>query len=192
MSGSKQVGDLLRPGQRGSPALWDLDNEKSNKPTHNSRTHAILWLNPMHYLKLLLEDRPGAAISCVVLAPTAQFYGWDTAFPEFDAVERTNRDGIKTRGIFRMDQDQRFPGGHRHRICRSTSKNGWPAGQTNSFRMQGAYSRKHLQMLADVAGDKYEWITLQKGTKVSRAIWQSRSVLPPAAYKSSEEYPAQI
>lgn len=125
----------------------------------------------MEFLKLLIEDRPGSAVSCVVPKATAQFFGWDTAFPEFDSVARTTADGSKSRGIFRLNSDPRYPGGTRLRICRVASKHGMPAGQTHSFRMQGSFANRHLKQLAQVAGEKFEWMDTRSKNRVPREIW---------------------
>ena len=127
----------------------------------------------MEFLKLLIEDRPGAAVSCVVPATTANYFGWDTAFPGFDATARTTADGRKSYGVFRRNADPRYPGGTRLRICRVASRSGMPAGQTHTFRMQGSFANRHLKTLAEVAGEKFEWMETKQLRRKSRADWLS-------------------
>jgi hypothetical protein len=127
----------------------------------------------MKFLKLLLEDRPGAAVSCVVPATTAEYFGWDKAFPEFDAVARTTKDGRKSFGIFRQNRDPRYPGGTRLRICRVASKHGQPARMTHTFRMQGSFANRHLRQLAVVAGDRFEWMDTKQYRRTDRKLWLS-------------------
>ena len=125
----------------------------------------------MEFLKLLIEDRPGAQVSCVVPATTANYFGWDTAFEGFDVTARTTADGRSSYGIFRRNADPRYPGGTRLRIRRVASTSGNPAGQTHTFRMQGSFSNRHLAKLAEVAGEKFQWMETKQLKRRSRDFW---------------------
>ena len=123
------------------------------------------------YLKLLLEDRQGRPVSVVTQKATAEYFGWDTAFPGFDEPGRVNRQGQPVSVQPRLWSDPRMPGGSRRRICRTDSRAGYPAGMTHSFRMFGAFGNRHLKMLAEVAGEKFEWMETKQLKRRNRGSW---------------------
>ena len=136
----------------------------------------------MDFIKLNLDaDKAGA--KCVVTQrETAEFFGWDKAFPEFRLSTRYRRDGSTyEQPTLRRDKSL-HKGGDRLRICRAPSKKGHPKGMTHCFRMTGAWSRKHLVQLAVVAGDKFEWMEDTRYRRVSRDVWLALAprVKPPS------------
>lgn len=135
----------------------------------------------MDFIKLNLDaDRSGA--KCVVTQrATAEYFGWDKAFPEFHESTRYRPDGSTyDRGTLRRDKSL-HRGGTRLRICRVGLKDGHPARYTHCFRMVGAWSRKHLVALAAVAGDKFEWMENTRYKRQDRADWLALAsrVKPP-------------
>ena len=123
------------------------------------------------YLQLLIEDRPGSPVSVVVQKSTAQHFGWDIAFPGFDERGRVGPSGEPVALIGRLSHDERRPGGKRLRICRGKSRHGNPAGLTHCFRMRGAFAKRHLLQLAEVAGERFEWMENRSGKRIYREDW---------------------
>lgn len=127
---------------------------------------------PRRYLKLDLGGPLKARGSLNVKRETAEYFGWDKAFPEFH--ERRERDEQGNMPMAFRSWQQKDPGGQggkRLRICRAKSKNGWPAGMTNCFRIQGNVTNAMLHQMAEVAGEKFEWMEKKNGKKVSREDW---------------------
>ena len=125
-----------------------------------------------NFLKLDLGGPKGARGAVVVLKTTAEFFGWDTAFPEFGPMELIP--GSNRRVALWGHNRQNKPGsigGKRLRICRSKRKSGHPAGKTHCFRIVGNVSNSHLVELAAVAGDKFEWMSKKNGERISREDW---------------------
>ena len=124
------------------------------------------------FTHLILQYMKGAEASVVVQKATAEYFGWSEAFPHFRDPRPDTSDVGHRRFRLSISNDPRKPGGHRLRICRSKSKSGMPAGMTHCFRMRGPWSRKHLVALAEVAGDKFEWMESQYGERISRSDWE--------------------
>ncbi len=125
-----------------------------------------------NFLKLDLGGPEGARGSIAVLKETAEFFGWDKAFPEFH--ERRAAAGAGNVGMLWGKNLEKYPGskgGKRLRICRAKSKNGWPAGMTHCFRIVGNVTNAQLVDLAAVAGEKFEWMSKKNGEKISREDW---------------------
>ena len=126
--------------------------------------------NGFDFLKLIVETRARDQVSVVVVKETAEYFGWDKAFPEWkprlatDALGRIYVNPSRSRW-------RHFRGGDRLRICRAPSTNGHPAGDTFSFRMVGGWSRKHLAELAKVAGSKFEWMEDASYRRMRRDYW---------------------
>lgn len=128
----------------------------------------ILWQVRMEFIKLNLDDGSARPTSVVVQRQTAEYFGWDKAFPEFRLSTRIRSDGSSyDTPTLRRDKSL-HRGGDRLRICRAASTSGNPAGKTHCFRMVGSWSRKHLAKLAAVAGDKFEWMEAEYGARIRR------------------------
>ena len=127
----------------------------------------------MNFIKLVVADQGKNQISVVTQLETAEFFGWDKAFPVW---KRQVQDADYYGGLvpFReLRPDKKFSGGKRLYICRDKSTTGNPRGKTHCFRMHGSFSRKHLIELARAAGDKFEWMEAQYGKRVRRSEWQA-------------------
>ena len=127
------------------------------------------------FVRLTLESTPKGHISVVTRKSIAEYFGWDTAFPEWMPYALTGP-GAGVRIYPRSASPSwEYRGGQRMRICRVAQKQGNPAGQTHTFRMRGRWANRHVKQLADVAGDKFEWIELRTGKRVERSYWESMS-----------------
>ena len=127
----------------------------------------------MDFVRLALgSDRSGEK-SVVVKRATAEFFGWDKAFPEWTESIRYRADGTPYTGGTLRNSRTLHHGGKRLRICRAKSKTGYPQGKTHCFRMVGTWSRKHLVKLAAVAGEKFEWMEDTRYQRVDRDVWLS-------------------
>ena len=127
----------------------------------------------IEFVHLILQYMNKADASVVVQKPTADYFGWTDAFPHYLDPRPGTDDVGKRRFRVSLSNDPRKPGGQRLYICRNKSKMGFPAGETHCFRMRGPWSRKHLVMLAEAAGDKFEWMEGQYGARISRSDWES-------------------
>jgi hypothetical protein len=124
------------------------------------------------FLKLDLGGPKGNRGSVIVMKETAEFFGWDKAFPRFRPLVKG--DGRAQYETFWGNNRENTPGaigGKRLRICRSKSKSGQPAGMTHRFRIVGNVSNAQLVELAAVAGDKFEWMTKKNGERIDRETW---------------------
>jgi hypothetical protein len=125
----------------------------------------------MNFLKLVVAQQGKNQISVVTQKETAEYFGWDKAFPEH-RPQWKNPDGSGGwHPCVKWQPDKKFSGGQRLYICRDKSKQGHPQGKTHCFRMHGSFSRKHLVELARVAGDKFEWMEGKYGARIDRADW---------------------
>ena len=127
----------------------------------------------MNFVKLVVAKQGKNLISVVTQRETAEFFGWDKAFP----VWKRQVQGPDYYGGFvpfeELWPDKKFSGGKRLYIRRDKSTTGHPQGKTHCFRMHGSFSRKHLIELARVAGDKFEWMEAQFGKRVRRSEWEA-------------------
>lgn len=104
----------------------------------------------------------------------AKRFGWDTAFPEWSPPFRVLPDGSRRYTVTPHATGQRrYRGGHAVYISTDSSTTGQPVGKTYRFRMIGPWSKKHQKQLAEVAGERFEWMENRKGQRVSRADWLS-------------------
>ena len=136
----------------------------------------------MNFVKLQLSSDRSGAQSVVVQKETAEYFGWDKAFPEWSEATRVRPDGTSYPGRSLRPIAGLYRGGKRLRICRAEKKTGYPQGKTHCFRLLGCWSRKHLIQLAAVAGDKFEWMEDTRYKRVDRDVWLSLAerVKPPA------------
>ena len=138
---------------------------------HQSRFH-----------RLVLEEHKSGPVSVVVVRETAELFGWDTAFPEWNARFRDDYGPGRRVGRLSMADPRNVSGGRRLRICRSKTKNGHPRGSTHCFRLIGPWSNRHLIALAAAAGERFEWMEGKNHARISREKWLARAerVKPPA------------
>jgi len=126
------------------------------------------------FLKLDLGGGYGKRCSLSVMRETAEFFGWDEAFPLFLPLAADQGQGSYQ--LHWGKNYERFPGrlgGQRLRICRVKRKQGHPAGMTHCFRIQGNVTNRMLQRMAVIAGDKFEWMEKKNGARVDREDWLS-------------------
>lgn len=125
----------------------------------------------MEFSRLVIEEARTGPVSCTVQTATAEFFGWEQAFPGW--LERFQADYPpgRVRNQPSMKNPLKAKGGKRLYICRDKSTTGHPGGKTHCFRMKGAWSRKHLVQLAVVAGEKFEWMESAYGERVKRDDW---------------------
>ena len=126
-----------------------------------------------NFVKLVLGENKAGTISVTTQDATASYFGWDKAFPDWNERFRDGYPGGKRAKLAGRHTWADAPGGDRLRICRDTQTTGYPAGKTHCFRMKGPWSRKHLVMLAEVAGDKFEWMEGQFGARIRREEWMA-------------------
>ena len=103
---------------------------------------------------------------------TAEFFGWDKAFPRFRPLPLG--DGRPNYQVFWGNNRENSPGaigGKTLRICRSKRKSGHPAGRTHRFRIVGNVSNAQLVELTAVAGERFEWMTKKNGERIDREAW---------------------
>ena len=127
----------------------------------------------INYVRLILQETKGGPVTVTTQDATAEYFGWDKAFPGWsERFEDGYPYGRVAKQAGRGD-GTRSPGGARLRICRDKCTTGYPGGKTHCFRMKGPWSRKHLVMLADIAGEKFEWMEGQFGRRIRRAEWMA-------------------
>ena len=64
-----------------------------------------------------------------------------------------------------------YKGGRRYFICRDRSRMGFPATKTHCFRITGPWCNRDFKRLAEVAGDKFEWLESLCGDRIYREDW---------------------
>lgn len=135
------------------------------------------------FTRLVLAEEKSGPVSVTVVRETAEFFGWDKAFPEWNARFQPDYPGGKKTGRWSMRDPNWEPGGKRLRICRSKSKTGHPQGKTHCFRLKGPWSNRHLIALASVAGEKFEWMEGRNYARIDRKKWLASAhlVKPPEA-----------
>ena len=104
------------------------------------------------------------------LKATAAYYGWDQAFPTVMAFKK------QTSGSpYAFDTGRRGwtnSGGVQLRISRAESRQGWPAGMTNSFRVSKKATLKDIALVAERTAVDFAWITCPHGGRRPREWWE--------------------
>ena len=126
-------------------------------------------------MKLLLDRREGVDDRWLIaLKTTADFYGWSAAYP----VWRPRP--VATSGGYAL---YTHPGrrwelykepGRIHRICRSKSRQGNPAGKTNKFKLSRSCTLATMAELAHNTVSDWHWMTGPNFKPVSRDDWARR------------------
>ena len=133
----------------------------------------MTWDNSK-YIKLLLH-RPerGPDRWLIALRTTADHYGWTEEFEEWAPKPAFVENGIS----FFYEPGRRgemfCEGGRRHRICRSPSKGGQPAGFTNQFKVSSSCTLFDMAELANFTKQEWYWMTSPEGERISRIRWAS-------------------
>jgi hypothetical protein len=105
------------------------------------------------------------------LRTTAAYYGWDQAFPTSDVPT----DPDKQVRVFQVSNFKQFrPSWHgqKLRICRSHSRDGYPAGKTNQFRVSYSTKWKDLAELAHFTTAEWAWMEDLNRSRTSRDRWE--------------------
>ena len=125
------------------------------------------------YVKLLIWRRQGRGDSWLIaLRTTADYYGWTKQFE----VWTPKVIGTSGRYDLVMDPGRRgemfCEGGRRHRVCRSTSRAGNPAGKTNQFKVSEASTLFDLAEIAHFTQGDWYWMETFNGERFSREHWE--------------------
>lgn len=134
----------------------------------------MTWDNSK-YIKLLL-DRPAKGQDCwlIALRTTADYYGWTEQFPEW-SPKIVGTDGKYSFHVDPGRKGEMFcESGRRHRVCRSPSRNGNPAGKTNQFKVSRNTGLLHLAELAHFTEGDWYWMEGPRGERVSKERWEAR------------------
>ena len=134
----------------------------------------MTWDNSK-YIKLLL-DRPakGQDSWLIALRTTADYYGWTKQFPEWSLKI------IATEGKYSFSMDPGRKGemfcesGRKHRVCRSPSRDGNPAGMTNQFKVSRNTGLLQMAELAHFTEGDWHWMEGPRGERVSKDRWEAR------------------
>ena len=120
------------------------------------------------------ETKSGKAKTLHALRTTADYYGWTEHFP----VWTGQIDSFQGERGFLIDPGRRghpqCSGGKRLRICRSPSRDGYPAGFTNAFKVTANTGLFDLAELAHFTKGDWHWLQDTSYQKVSRADWERR------------------
>ena len=124
--------------------------------------------------RILRREANGNAIGIRCQTATMDYFGWSDAFDPFIKSYRDfyKKDSVPTKEVFGR---QLHRGGRRHVICRDRSRMGNPAGKTHCFRITGPWRNKDLSRLAEVAGDRFEWMEGFYGERIYREDWLRQS-----------------
>ena len=107
----------------------------------------------------------------IALRTTADYYGWTEQFPAW------RPQGARQVGKYVTFQDPgrrgnlQLAGGNRHRISRSPSTAGTPAGLTNAFRLSTSCTQFDLAELAYFTKGDWYWMEGLHGERISRDRW---------------------
>ena len=120
------------------------------------------------------ETKGGAAKKLHALRSTANYYGWLEKFEEWTfQAEFVEGERSYGRDPGRRGHPQ-CSSGRRLRICRSASKDGFPAGFTNAFKVTSNTGLFDLAELAYFTNVDWEWMETPTSGRVSRERWLDR------------------
>ena len=129
---------------------------------------------PAYVTLKLGETKSGKPKKLHALRATANYYGWLEYFPEWTFQPEFEQGGR----LFGIDPGRRghpqCSSGRRLRICRSPSKDGFPAGFTNAFKVTSNTGLLDLAELAHFTTVDWEWMQDVSYQRVSRADWERR------------------
>ena len=108
----------------------------------------------------------------IALRTTADHYGWTEHLEIWKPKTVVTTD----ERVYVRDPGRRgglqWAGGNRHRICRSKSRMGNPAGLTNAFRVSARCCKSDLAELAHFTDGDWEWMEGLHGERISRDRWE--------------------
>lgn len=120
----------------------------------------------------ILQETKTTRVILITQKATAEYFGWDTAFPEWTPRTRVDHHGQRVVAYTdAMKPAATWFGGKRLTISRHPSTSGNPAGKTHCFRMKGPFSNRHLRQMAEVAGDRFEWMETKWQERRRRSVW---------------------
>ena len=131
----------------------------------------MTWDNSK-YLKLLLYRPPtGPDRWLIALRTTADYYGWTKHFEPWSPKTIQASGGYS----FSRDPGRRgemfCEGGVQLRICRSTQRQGFPAGATNSFKVSKSCTLFDIAELAYLTEVEWHWMSNPGRQRISRNRW---------------------
>lgn len=126
-----------------------------------------------HYVQLTLHTQPsGRVVWLKCLKTTAEFYGWLDAYPHSEELATHPFQQRVFRGYpttpFRPDI-----GGKSRRIYRSNSRDGYPRGQTNRFRICSQVTNRQLAELAAMTKVPFRYMESVGGARISYDRWMN-------------------
>ena len=120
------------------------------------------------------ETKSGRAKKLHALRSTANYYGWPEKFEEWSLEAEFEEGGRR----FGFDPGRRghpqCSSGYHVRICRSPSKDGFPAGFTNRFKVTKNTGLFDLAELAHFTKVDWEWMETPTSGRLTRADWERR------------------
>jgi hypothetical protein len=125
----------------------------------------------MEFIDLVIRETSQHRIHVQVQKATAEHFGWDKAFPEWKPRTHIVDGQKRIYAHWALKTKNKRYGGKRLRICRDVSTTGYPAGKTHCFRCKGPWAQRDLRDLAEVAGDKFEWMENFAYERVRREEW---------------------
>ena len=129
---------------------------------------------PAYVTLKLGETKSGNVKTLHALRSTADYYGWTEKFePWIGKIQFLQGDRAFLLQPSRRGYEAWSPG-RRLRICRSPSKNGFPAGFTNAFKVSSNTGLFDLAELAHFTKVDWEWMQDTAYQRVSRVDWERR------------------
>lgn len=124
--------------------------------------------------RILRRVGKGDAIGIRCQTATMDYFGWSEAFDDFIKSYKDfyKKESVPVKEVFGRKLHK---GGRRHVICRDRSRQGWTPGQTHCFRITGPWCNKDLRRLAEVAGERFEWMEGFYGERIYREDWLNQS-----------------
>ena len=133
----------------------------------------MTW-NPNLYIKLLIE-RPASSVGdkyLIALRTTADYYGWTQEFERWTPKVVREEGGYKF--CMAPMRGQMFcEAGRRHRICRTKTTAGYPAGKTNAFKVSRTCGLFDLSEIAHFTQGDWYWMSSPSGERISRDRWEA-------------------
>ena len=131
----------------------------------------MTWDNAK-YIKLLVSRSDKARdVYLIALRTTANYYGWSEQFEPWSPEPAYRENGKE----FFYDSGRRgemfCERGNIHRICRSPSRRGNPAGFTNKFKVSRNATLFDLSEVAYLTKGDWHWMSGPEGIRRTRDEW---------------------
>lgn len=118
-------------------------------------------------------EEPTKWINC--MRTTADFYGWTAVCPRWHGINTQKGERYVMRDTS-GGRGNAARGGRRLRICRSASREGWPRGATNCFRVSTRATKKDLAWLAAHTTQPFAWMQAPSGRRLTEPEWLALAV----------------